>query len=112
MGERGFFAGWREDVRRHLAAQKAAGARSFDAAWAAAMAAHPPRGMERQAVLESTLQLTFDDPAELSVVEFMREACRDAWMGRARVLEDLPAALEGGLARDWPTVGGRHLQRS
>jgi hypothetical protein len=98
----GGFVVWRQQMLDELARAKRNGV-PFDAAWTAAIHKHPPRGV---GVL-GPAQPELGD--EVSVVDFFRQACSDAWHGRREELEDLPQALAGGLTRDWPTVGGRHV---
>lgn len=95
----GGFARWRIAVVGELARRKRQGL-TFEAAWRLAMEAHPPRRMDIGPDMP-----TLED--EVPVLEFFRQACADAWAGRHVELEDLPHALEGGLTRNWPTVGGR-----
>ncbi len=90
---------WTDAVIADLARYKRVGV-DFPEAWRSALIRNPPRNMEM-----GPAQRELDD--ELPVLEFFEQACSDAWHGRRRELEDLGTALEGGLARDWPTVGGR-----
>lgn len=94
---------WKVSVVTELTVAKREGL-TFARAWTRTMKRCPPRQME-----QGPLRPSLDD--EISVPEFFRTACSDAWHGRRAELEDLPDALAGGLFRDWPKVGGERLLR-
>lgn len=99
------FERWKDGIVVELARCKRAGM-TFEVAWTVAMRVHPPRPMDM-----GPARPTFED--EVGVVDFFRDACRDAWHGRRCELADLPTALRN-LGRDWPRVGvgeGRPLMR-
>lgn len=68
---------WAVLMVEHLRQSRRAGETDHEAAWAAAMKAHPPR---RRDFSEPPASL-FDEPLE-GLVEFTKRVTADAWYGR------------------------------
>lgn len=105
------WTGWRDAVVATLAECKADGM-LFSDAWEVAMRRHPPRAMEL-----GPERATLFDLDEPSVVDFMHQACSDAWHGRKPWLSGVREGLEA-IATERPAAGaldtrvGRQVSRA
>lgn len=85
---------WTERVVETLVVLKDRGW-SFEVAWARAIEEHPPGRLAGGANVRSLFEL--DEPP---LVEFLREACSDAWHGRNAILQHLTLTLDRDAAGD------------
>jgi hypothetical protein len=79
---------WHSRVIETMAGLKVAGV-PFELAWRRAMVLHPPRRMDMGPDVPTLFDgLDFDGP-DVSLVDFLHDACADAWHGRRAVLRGL-----------------------
>lgn len=81
---------------------------SFDVAWTSALRQNPPRRSDTLRIDPWGGETLFDvgqGLEDLSLVEFMRDCCRQAWHGEAEVLRHFSLDMLAEDAYDVPRTG-------
>lgn len=100
-------ADWHIVITAELRALRRHGYRDFDRAWHRAERLHPASVRDRVTPSDTGMGTLFDETGqpELSVRDFHREACRQAWHDENRVLRGFSLEMlrdePGENVRDW-----------